>query len=114
MPVTSARPSKGALGKTVRDSVRLFQSGKDVATIAKARGIVPTTVETHLVQAMEAGVAIDIDRVLEPERRRRIEAVMQEHGSEVLGPVKEALGEDYSYGELRFVRAALRRAASQV
>jgi ATP-dependent DNA helicase RecQ len=110
VPVELERQLKGSLGKTVRDSVRLFRAGKDVAAIARERGFILRTIETHLSQAIEAGEPIDIDRLVEPERRRRIEAVMREQGYEVLAPIREELGEGFSYGELQLVRAALRRA----
>jgi ATP-dependent DNA helicase RecQ len=103
--------TKGGLSESTRDTVRLFNQGLDLETIGNARLLRPRTIEDHLVEAVEVGEPIEIDRLVSPEKRRTIEAAMREMGLVLLGPLKERLGEEYSYFELRLVRAVLRRAA---
>jgi ATP-dependent DNA helicase RecQ len=103
-----ARRTRGSLNLTARTSLELFNRGEDIESIARIRGFARTTIEGHLLEAMEAGQAIDINRLLEPGRRKAIEKVMGEVGPDYLGPIMERLGDGYTYGELRFVRAAYR------
>ena len=108
---TGSRKTKGGLGPTVRESAQRFENGESIADIAGARGLTIRTIEEHLAQAIEAGIPLDANRLVNPERRDRIEATMQALGYDLLSPVKEALGEGYDYGELHLVRALLRREA---
>lgn len=105
------RRSRDGLSPTVLETLSLFQEGREVAEIVQARGLVRTTVEGHLAEAIEAGKLTEIDRLVGPEKRRAIEAVMAELGCEYLSPVLERLGDEYTYGELRFVRAITRRSS---
>lgn len=88
------------------DTLELFRQGMNLEEIASARGLVRSTIEGHLVEAMEAGERVEIERLVSPEKLAEIRRAMELLGSELLGPVMEYLGEGYTYGELRLVRAA--------
>jgi ATP-dependent DNA helicase RecQ len=102
-----SRPKRPS--SSVYETLDLFRAGEDISSIAQTRGFAESTIEGHLAEAMDAGEQIDIDRVVAPQRRRAIEAAFKELGIEPLSSVKEHLGDAYSYGELRFTRAAMRR-----
>ncbi|MBV9282205.1 MAG: RecQ family ATP-dependent DNA helicase, partial [Chloroflexi bacterium] len=102
------RRTPGELGDTVRETLRLFRDGLDIGEIARMRGLTPATIEGHLADAIEAGEGVEIDRVIDTEKRRTIEAAMEALGSDYLKPVLERLGEGYTYGDLRLVRAIRR------
>ena len=76
------------------------------------RGLTPSTVEGHLAEALEAGEPVDLGRLIADEKRHAIAEAMAELGSTVLRPIMDRLGEGYSYGELRLVRAALSRSSA--
>ncbi|HLJ68230.1 MAG TPA: DNA helicase RecQ [Chloroflexota bacterium] len=95
-------------GERAQETVRLFRGGLSIEEIAGARGRAPSTIVSHLADALMAGETLDMDRLVPPQRRAAIEAAMHELGYELLGPIKERLGDDYSYAELHLVRAALR------
>ena len=101
------RPRGQGLNATTRATLDLFRSGRRVAEIAATRHLAVSTIEGHLAEALGNGEALDMDRLVPPEKRRTIEAAMAEVGGDFLGPVMERLGEGYSYGELKLVRAAL-------
>lgn len=101
------RPTPGGLSDTVRETLRLFRQGLDQTAIAATRNLSPTTVEGHLVDAMDAGEEVEIDRLVSPERRQAIESALHTVGADRLKPVMEYLGDGYTYGELRLVRSAL-------
>ncbi|MEO1134733.1 MAG: helix-turn-helix domain-containing protein, partial [Cyanobacteria bacterium J06639_1] len=96
------------LGQTYLDTLALHQQGLDVEAIAKKREIKPKTVYTHLVHLLAAGEAVNIDAIVAPERQREIfRAFYDLHSYASLTPVREYLGEGFSYEEIRLVRVAI-------
>ncbi len=83
----------------------LFNQGLSVEQIAEQRLLKATTIQSHLAELLERGEAIDLDRLVSPERQAIIGEALEKHGSSALKPVYEALQEQYSYGELRLIRA---------
>ena len=104
-PPQSRRPP--ALAPTARMTLKLFSEGQTPDAIAATRGLALSTVEEHLVWAMEAGERIDIQRLVSDDRRRAIEAAFEELGTTQLTPVMERLGDGYTYAELKYVRAVM-------
>lgn len=92
-------------------SYRLYKEGLGIADIAARRALKPTTIENHLAQYVENG-QLQVTELVGAEKLRRILTVFNELGSEALKPVKEVLGDSYSYGELRLVQAHLACQAS--
>ncbi|PZS02077.1 MAG: DNA helicase RecQ [Chloroflexi bacterium] len=116
---TGAKPvravSDGAFRKTLGDSAwttfAMFRDGQDIASIAKTRSLARSTVEGHLAEAADAGEAVDIGRVVPEDKQHSIASVMSELGDNPLSPIMERLGDGYTYGEIRMVRAKMRNAA---
>ena len=50
-----------------------------------------------------------MDSFVEPEKQRHIKQALRELGMQTLSPVKEKLGDEYSYEEIRLVRAKVIR-----
>ena len=110
---TGLRPAPSAVTDTVSASLELFRAGRDVQEIAKARKLTPRTVAEQLARAIEAGELVDMSRLVAPEKQRAIESVIAELGPGLLKPLKERLGERFSYDEIRYVCAlAIRRSGS--
>ena len=78
--------------------------------IAMERNLKPITILNHLTELAEAGEAIDIDRLVQPEHYDVIVDALEQVGDDLLRPVKDFLGDEYSYEEIRLVRAAIRQA----
>jgi ATP-dependent DNA helicase RecQ len=89
---------------------QLYQQGYDIEEIADLRGLKPVTIGGHLADLLESGEPIEIGRLVRPERYQVIEQALQELGDEMLKPVKELLGDEYGYDEIRLVRASMRLA----
>ena len=109
------RATKAAAGKrdasgrtTFQVSFDMFSSGMSAAEIASARGLEISTVEGHLSRFIETG-EIRLDELLPLHKiaviKKAIETCDNPEGR--LAPIKEMLGDDYSYGEIRAVLAAL-------
>ncbi len=79
--------------------------------IAAARGLALSTIEGHLAEAIEAGQRLDLARLVPEEKRRAIEAAIANLGPLPLKTLREHLGEEYSYAEIRYVKAAVQDAA---
>jgi ATP-dependent DNA helicase RecQ len=105
LPALRSRPA--GPGPSVLATLRSFRAGRTLSEIAAARNLSLSTVEGHLEEAIGAGQEIEIDRLVNEDKRRAIEAALQDLGPSPLKPVMERLGHGYTYGELRLVRAAL-------
>ncbi|MCI0859640.1 MAG: helix-turn-helix domain-containing protein, partial [Chloroflexi bacterium] len=80
-----------------------------IAEIAESRGLSPNTIVNHLQRLLTAGEQLDLGHLMPPDDRvARIKAAFQQTGDERLAPVRELLGEDYSYEELALVRLDMR------
>ena len=102
-----ASPSSATVTRQL--TLGLYQQGLSIEEIARERNLKPTTILSHLSELIEGGEVLDIERIVQPGRQKVIASALEQIGSDVLKPVKEFLGEDYSYDEIRLVRAVLRR-----
>lgn len=87
----------------------MHRQGMSIEEIAAERNLKTSTVSEHLALLIEQGEQIDIERVLDLHRYPIIVETIQQVGGEALRPIKEALGDDYSYDEIRLVRAVMRQ-----
>jgi ATP-dependent DNA helicase RecQ len=105
--VKRERKQTPKLDDTYTLSLKLFQSGKTIDEIAKMRDLNPSTIETHLTRFIPSG-EIKLDDLVSIDKATEIvKAVVKFGDSEALSPIKEFLGENYSYGEIRAVLAAM-------
>jgi ATP-dependent DNA helicase RecQ len=106
-------PQRRRMPETARESLQLLRSGKTISEIAALRGLAQTTIESHLASAIEAGEQIDIRLFVSEAAEREIRAAVAKHPGGFLSPIKNALGEKYSYSQIRFVVAAVGRDTSK-
>jgi ATP-dependent DNA helicase RecQ len=97
------------LSNTQAETWRLYQDGMDPGAIAEARNLKLGTIMTHFAEMIELQLPIDLDAIIPRERQSVILNVIHQVGSESLSPVKEVLGEDYTYDEIKLVRAYWRQ-----
>jgi ATP-dependent DNA helicase RecQ len=96
------RPARDS--DTKQQSLELFQQGHSIKTIGEVRGLSPATIEGHLAFYVQQGT-IALDQIINPEKVRIIQRAIAETGGNTLTPIKESLGDDYSFGEIRLVMA---------
>ncbi len=99
-------------GETVQETLRLFRAGQEIASIARQRGVGEGSIWTHLATAIEAGEAVDLDRLVTTETQRAIRDAAKQVNVEQLAPLKTMLGDGVGYGEIRVVLAAMRQQLS--
>lgn len=87
-------------------SYHLFVQGKTIDEIVATRQMARSTIEGHLSEYIESG-KIMVEQLVDPKKLKRIMDYFSDHPSNVLAPAKAALGNDVSFGELRFVQKHL-------
>lgn len=111
--ITAAKsPKTTASGRptaTQIHTLQLYQNGLNIAEIAAIRNIKTSTVASHLADLIELNQPIDINQLVPPERQAVICQALQVVGDGSLTPVRDYLGESYSYDEIRLVRGWLRQ-----
>ena len=79
----------------------LFKSGKTIEEIAQERKMVPLTIEGHLAHYAGLGM-IDVKLFVDEEKMENIITVSKTLDTTLFGPIKQSLGDDYTYSEIRF------------
>jgi vacuolar-type H+-ATPase subunit E/Vma4 len=87
---------------TKRLSLELLQGGKTVSEIAEERGLVTSTIESHLIHFVESG-ELDVFKWLNKTKINQIEDFISENKPMSVTELKNALGEEFSYNEIRAV-----------
>ena len=101
-PRKSNAPQKG---DSHRASFDLFRKGHSVQEIAELRKLAPSTIEGHLTRFVASG-DIEIASLVNPDKYRLIESAISKSEGYALVPLKQMLGEDISFAEIRWVLAA--------
>ena len=108
--VNAGGSSNGRRGATYEETWEMLGRGLSVEAVARERGLATATVIRHIEVLTMHGKSIDITSLLpSPERRRDIEEAFKRLGYAQLGPVKESLGDEYSYEDLTIARTWLRQ-----
>ena len=90
---------------TQLETLDLFLKGKGIEEIAAARELTVNTVTDHLCFLVEKGLIKDISRLVDKKRQEKILSAIKKVGSDKLTPIKEELGDDFSWEEIKIVRA---------
>jgi ATP-dependent DNA helicase RecQ len=99
------RSSDGS--NTFEISLSMFQQGASISQIAIERKLSPNTIEAHLVRYMASGEVVLNDLVAAEKVEPIKQAILQFSGSSAIGPIKQFLGDQYSYGEINAVLATM-------
>ncbi len=86
---------------------KLWESGMKADEIAAERGYAISTIMGHLAKYISTG-EISLEEFVTPEKIATIEELFNECGPIGLGEARDILGEEYSYDELRMVKATIR------
>jgi ATP-dependent exoDNAse (exonuclease V) alpha subunit len=104
-PKRRRKENKESKADTKAESFRLYKMGKTVGEIAEERSLTTQTIESHLSYYVQKGL-IGIEELVSREKLILIEPMVIEfrHGNSIT-PIKEKLGNDVSYGDIRLVIA---------
>ena len=102
------RTKRDEFGKdTNRISLDMFQSGLSIDEIAEARELARGTIEIHLIKFINTG-EVRLEDLVQASKVEPIkQAIARTNSGMAIAPVKEVLGENYTYGEIRAVMATI-------
>lgn len=96
-------PAKKQPKENTRDiSFKMFKDGKNIQEIAKERGLVISTIESHLATLILEG-KVKLDEIMTPERSGKLKKSIQNIEFESVSELRSKLNEEYSYSEIRMV-----------
>jgi len=82
----------------------LYKQGNTIEAIAKERGLVKTTIESHIARCIKENI-LSLNNFVGHESRQAIEKGIRMSGSSSLSEIREYLKYAYSYAEIKFVQA---------
>jgi uncharacterized protein YpbB len=89
---------------TKEETLKLLQAGNDIETIAKQRALAVGTIESHLAYYVTKG-KLAASQFVSAEKIASITTVLKTLNTMQFGPIKNALGDEYSYSDIRFAVA---------
>jgi uncharacterized protein YpbB len=101
-PRKSNAPQKG---DSHRASFDLFRKGHPIKEIADLRKLAVSTIEGHLTRFVASG-DIAVASLMSTEKYNKIESAISKADGYATAPIKQMLGEDVSFAEIRWVLAA--------
>jgi len=87
-------------------SFELYNEGKTFAEIAKERGLSQGTIEGHLAYYVSTQ-QLDVKKLVKPNKIRNITDAVESQKTKSMATIREFLGKDYSFGEIKMVLASL-------
>ena len=106
-PLVPHTPTKSDVSSSQLQTLDLYQRGLSFGEIAIERSMRESTIIDHLVKVMECGYEVNLDRIIALDKQEAIERAIKQVGAERLTPIREHLGDSYSYEEIKLVRAKL-------
>ncbi len=107
LPSRTPKKKRQKRSKSEYDTLNLLQQGHSIEEVAEIRDLSRGTIYAHIEQLILKGEAIILDRFIPSKRQRAIHKTIRKVGIDYLKPIKEKLGDDYSYEEIRLVRAKI-------
>jgi hypothetical protein len=95
-------PAKQQPGSTRLESLKQFKDGCSIEEISLTRNLAKSTVEGHLAECIGKG-ELELEEVLTKEKIETILPTVEKLGHTSLVPVKQALGDEYTFSEIRMV-----------
>ncbi|NWF59879.1 MAG: DNA helicase RecQ [Fischerella sp.] len=94
---------------TELQTLELYQQGLSISEIAKKRNLSPKTITGHIANLIEKNQLGDLNQLVPVEKQQKILQVLNTLGDVALTPIKEYLGDSYSFEEILFVRSKWRQ-----
>jgi len=91
---------------TLDETYELWQQRLSIKEIAQVRKLTETTVQSHFAGLIQAG-KIKLTDVLPEDKINALATVFEGYTDTALGPLKEQVGDAFTYGELRLYQASI-------
>jgi len=96
---TKGKPSKGS---SQAETLSLFKEGHSIAAIAAIRQLAESTIAGHLSAFVKTG-ELAVHALVDEQKLKSILSVVKEVGGDAVAPIKEILGDAFSFAEIRIV-----------
>jgi DNA-binding NarL/FixJ family response regulator len=87
-------------------SFELYEQGKTIGEIAKERGFSAGTIEGHLAYYVSTQ-QLDVTKLVKANKIKNISDAIESQKTKSMATIREFLGKDYSFGEIKLVLASL-------
>jgi len=95
--------------ETERLTLQLHQQGLSIEEIAQQRNLRRTTIVRHLADLLEKNQPVDLNCLVPLPHQEKIRQALQILGDKPLSQIRDYLGGEYLYDEIRLVRSVWRR-----
>ena len=101
-PAETATRQKSEKGASLRETLAMLKAGVKPSEISRQRGLALSTIEGHMAQLIKTG-DIDVSDFVAEQKVSIIIDTIREMQADSIQPVKQKLGEEVTYGEIRAV-----------
>ena len=108
LPIGAEKEAEQAGMDTKQISFELFKSGRSIDEIASERNLAASTIDGHLAHYVGLG-ELELNRFVEPARAKTIVATIEKLKTKQINDIRTAIGDGYTYSEIRFVIKYLER-----
>ncbi|MBI2459389.1 MAG: RecQ family ATP-dependent DNA helicase [Parcubacteria group bacterium] len=102
------KPASLCTKLTQLETLELWNKNMSLEQIAEARELTVGTIVGHLCFLAEKGLGIKIDKLVSLERQEKIIKAIKQVGADKLTPIREVLGEEYGWDEIKLTLARMR------
>ncbi|HKJ42693.1 MAG TPA: helix-turn-helix domain-containing protein [Sunxiuqinia sp.] len=102
LPLGAEKEPAKAMLDTKHLSFALFKSGKSITDIARERKMAASTIEGHLAHFVGEG-DLSLDKLVDEDKKEAIIKQVEKSKTYQFSALKQALGDQFSYSEIRFV-----------
>ena len=92
---------------TQLETLELYNKGHTLEQIAEQRGLTVNTIVDHMCFLLKKGMIKDVEKLVPSSKRKKIEKVAKKVGRSKLKPLKEELGDEVSYEEIKITLAKI-------
>ncbi|GAE24479.1 ATP-dependent DNA helicase RecQ [Halalkalibacter wakoensis JCM 9140] len=85
------------------ETAKRFKAGETIEQLVNTLSLTEQTIIKHLVRAEQEGMNLNLSDLVKEEHKQLILKAAKEVGTEFLKPIKEALPEEITYQEIRFI-----------
>ena len=105
--ITKEKKKKVVKGDSVLETLELYKKGFNISDIAATRGLKKLTIYSHINELI-AREEINIEEVMSGDRIQPIKDCLELNKQKSLTEIKEILGVDFTFEEIRLVKTSLK------
>ena len=98
-------------GNTREQVIKLYKQGKSVKHMSEVLGVKQQTIESHILNIFEFDDDFSVDLEyfdLTEEKEEQIKKAIDKVGTEKLRPIKDIVGKEISYGQIKVCMLAMK------